>query len=116
MVSRISQLPDDLAGSLPDVLYARGDDAVWHLIFVTDASALEAAVSTDIVHYRRGQHLWVAYPKKSSKIKTDIDRDHGWEPIRAQDLHAVTQVSVSPTWSALRLRYRDEIRSFSRKF
>lgn len=58
----------------------------------------------------------MAYPKKSSSIKTDIDRDHGWEPFRPLDLHAVTQISISPTWSALRFRYRDEIKSFTRKF
>lgn len=34
----------------------------------------------------------------------------------AMDLHGVTQVSVSSIWSALRFRYRDEIKRFTRRF
>ena len=33
----------------------------------------------------------------------------------ALDLHGVTQISVSPLWSALRFRYRTEIKRFTRR-
>lgn len=116
MATRIRGLPDDLAETFAPALAAAGEPAVWHLVFAADTAALAGVAETDVPHYLRGQHLWVAYPKKSSRVKTDIDRDHGWDALRSLDLHAVAQVSVSPVWSALRFRYRDEIATFTRRF
>lgn len=53
--------------------------------------------------------LWFAYPKKSSGVKTDINRDTGWESARNAGWQAVTQVSIDDTWSALRFRPNEEI-------
>ena len=116
MATRITGLPDDLRAAFAPALKAEGADPVWHLAFAPDAAALERIAAEDVPHYARGQHLWVAYPKKTSGVQTDIDRDHGWEPFAALDLHGVTQISLSPVWSALRFRYRDEIKRFTRKF
>ena len=55
--------------------------------------------------------LWVTYPKKSGKIKTDISRDMGWEAMTQAGWDAVTLVSVDDTWSALRLRPLADIKS-----
>jgi hypothetical protein len=65
--------------------------------------------------YARGGRLWLAYPKKSGPIRTDISRDKGWEALASLDLLPVTQVALDETWSALRFRYRDEIRTLTRK-
>lgn len=48
--------------------------------------------------------LWFAYPKGSSKIKTDINRDI--MRVKGEDygITAVTIVSIDDTWSALRFR------------
>ncbi|HEU4962598.1 MAG TPA: hypothetical protein VFV52_01875 [Bacilli bacterium] len=48
--------------------------------------------------------LWVCYPKKSGKIKTDITRDVGWEPMTDLEYVLVSLVSVDTTWSAARVR------------
>ena len=116
MATRITDLPDDLRAAFAPALEARGGNPVWHLAFAPDAAALARIAAEDVPQYARGQHLWVAYPKKSAGMRSDIDRDHGWEPLAALDLHGVTQISVSPVWSALRFRYRDEIKRFTRKF
>ena len=86
------------------------------LIFVAHQAAMTEAAELAARLYARGQHLWIAYPKLSGKLKSDLSRDRGWEPIAAQDLHGVMQVSLSEDWSALRFRYRDEIKEFTRKF
>lgn len=116
MTARISRLPENLRANLAPCVAAIGPEPVWHLSFVSNSGDIARVATEDAPHYRRGQHFWVAYPKKSSGVQTDIDRDHGWEPLRTLDLHAVTQISISDTWSALRLRYRDEIKSFTRTF
>lgn len=48
--------------------------------------------------------LWIAYPKKSGKIKTDITRDIGWEALEAAGYDSVSLVSIDETWSAIRFR------------
>jgi len=52
--------------------------------------------------------LWIAFPKGTSKIQTDLTRDKGWDALRALDLKWVVLVSVDDTWSAFALRpYRE---------
>lgn len=116
MATRIAGLPEDLRADLAPAVAAAGEPAVWHLAFVASAADLARVAAQEVPHYRRGGHLWIAYPKKSSGVKTDIDRDRGWAPFETLDLHGVAQIALSPVWSALRFRYRDEIRSFTRKF
>ena len=53
--------------------------------------------------------LWIAYPKKSSGIVTDISRDEGWGGLTKQGWAAVTQIALDGTWSALRFRYAPEL-------
>lgn len=60
--------------------------------------------------------LWFSYPKKSSKIKTDINRDAGWKIVRDAGYEAVTQIAVDDTWSALRFRPAAAIAKLTRSF
>jgi len=46
--------------------------------------------------------FWATYPKGSSKIKTDINRDKGWEILEKAGYEGVSIVSMNETWSALR--------------
>ncbi len=51
--------------------------------------------------------LWVTYPKESSKMKADINRDTIRGYADAIGLTAVSLVSIDDTWSALRLKHQD---------
>lgn len=48
--------------------------------------------------------LWVTYPKGTSKIKTDINRDIIREYAQTIGLTSVAMISVNDIWSALRLK------------
>jgi hypothetical protein len=48
--------------------------------------------------------LWIAFPKGTSKIKTDRTRDKGWEKVEQQGLKWITLISLNDTWSAFSLR------------
>ncbi len=67
------------------------------------SSAALSAVSSDGL-------LWAAYPKKTSKIKTDIHRDQGWEPISEAGWEGVALVSLDETWSAMRFRPTEKVK------
>ncbi len=53
--------------------------------------------------------LWICYPKKSAKIKSDLSRDIIWEMTKGTGIRPVTQVSIDETWSALRFRPDDVV-------
>jgi hypothetical protein len=48
--------------------------------------------------------LWIAYPKGSSKIKTDINRDTGWKLMLTFHLEGVSLIAMDDTWSSMRYR------------
>jgi hypothetical protein len=116
MVARLSAVPPDLAAAFEAATATQGQgDGDWHICFVRDAAAIRRAAQDFVPGYGRGQHLWLAYPRKDSGLAPDINRDRGWDPLQAMDLLPVTQISLGPVWSALRWRYRDEIRTITRK-
>jgi len=86
----------------------------WLLIFLYERADVSRALAAAL-HYPTGGKLWFAYPKKSGALASDLDRDHGWEPLREAGFLAVTQVAIDADWSALRYRRREEISKLTRK-
>jgi hypothetical protein len=101
--------------AMDDVPDARADEPDLVLAFVRSAAEVAPRLAEALPLYRRGGRLWFAYPKKTGAIRTDITRDHGWEPLAQAGLLGVTQVAIDDTWSALRFRYRDEIKTLTRR-
>jgi hypothetical protein len=73
------------------------------MFFARHKKALNAFLSK-IEKLADSTALWIAYPKTTSGVKTDITRDQGWDALEEAGLSAVTQVAVDQTWSALRFR------------
>ena len=48
--------------------------------------------------------LWLAYPKKSSKVESDLSRDVFWDLVSEYGYRPVTQISIDEVWSGLRFR------------
>jgi len=84
-------------------------DAV--ILFAVDKAALDAQLDSGLSALKPGGMFWAAYPKKSSKIKTDLSRDEGWEGLHARGYEGVTLVSLDDTWSVYRSRPLSEIKS-----
>ncbi|AKT42539.1 DUF3052 family protein [Chondromyces crocatus] len=80
---------------------AKGTFDVVHL-FVREAKDLAKKAPRALAAVREGGVLWISYPKKSSGVKTDITRDHGWDVVEEAGWGPVSQVSIDDTWSALR--------------
>ena len=57
-------------------------------------------LSPDVLHNLSADGiLWFVYPKKS-----DINRDHGWEPLEVKGFKPVSKVAIDDEMSALRFR------------
>ena len=53
--------------------------------------------------------LWISYPKRSSKIDSDLSRDDMWELYIDESLRPVSQISIDETWSAVRFRPTEKV-------
>lgn len=94
-------------GHLPEgvqIVDASSEDQDFVQTFVKNIAELEEFGPTAIESVKYDGLLWICYPKKSSKMKTDISRDIGWEIMAENRLRPVTQISIDETWSALRFR------------
>lgn len=86
-----------------------GADAL--LLFVHGIEELESWAPVALSAITPEGLLWIAYPKQSSKIKTDLNRDKGWEPITRAGYEGVAMISIDATWSAVRFRPVELVKS-----
>jgi len=78
-------------------------------LFVKNIKELESFGPKALSALKYDGILWISYPKKSSKVETDISRDVGWDTIRKNGLRPVAAVSIDDVWSALRFRPIDQV-------
>jgi hypothetical protein len=74
-------------------------------LFVHNKAELDKYAKEATEALKQEGKLWIAYPKLSSKLKTDITRDKGWEAIDVLGWEGVTIISIDDTWSALQFKY-----------
>jgi hypothetical protein len=74
------------------------------LAFARDAKSLAALAKKAIAAVAAQGSLWVAYPKKTSGIATDISRDQGWDALQQAGWQGVSLVAVDDAWAAMRFR------------
>ncbi|RSD25404.1 hypothetical protein [Mesobacillus subterraneus] len=82
------------------------------LLFVNNSDEVKSLLSETISSLNEDALFWIAFPKKSSKVKTDINRDILASLV--QELSAyrpVSNVSIDDKWSALRFRHTDLVKT-----
>jgi len=98
-IESLSPLPEDVElNTKPDGEYE------FVLLFIRNQEELNTFGTKvlEVLHY--DGVLWIAYPKKSSGVQTDISRDEGWDFLAGAGLRSVSAVAIDSTWSALRFR------------
>lgn len=74
------------------------------LVFINNRDAYLKFLNLHLTDIEPDSILWFAYPKGTSKIKTDINRDIIRETGEEFGITTVTAISINDTWSALRFR------------
>ncbi|WP_242922008.1 YdeI/OmpD-associated family protein [Pontibacter liquoris] len=77
-------------------------------LFARSRQELEALAPQAIALLKPGALLWIAYPKKTSGIISDLTRDEGWKILDELGYGAVRQVALDDTWSSLRFKHESE--------
>jgi hypothetical protein len=73
-------------------------------VFVRSKADIDSYAQQALDAVRPGGMLWFSYPKKTSKVRTDINRDVGWDKLTGMGWECIAQVSIDDTWSAGRFR------------
>jgi hypothetical protein len=81
---------------------SRGLDLV--LLFALNQKELKARWSRALAAVKPDGALWVAYPKKSSGIDSDLSMGE-WDLTKGSGWNPVSMIGVDDTWSAVRFKY-----------
>ena len=90
-------------------IFPKKDKSTNTLVFINDSKELLDFLTNKLKNIETDSVLWFAYPKGTSKMKTDINRDT--IRITGEDfgITTVTAISIDDTWSALRFRPIDKV-------
>jgi len=74
------------------------------LIFAFSQKQLKEILKDVIPALHADAKFWIAYPKASSKIASDLCRDASWDFIESHGYETVRLVAVDNLWSAMRFK------------
>ena len=78
-------------------------------LFVKDLNELERFIDQVLKAVEYDAVLWISYPKGSSGVDTDLNRDKLWSALSDGGIRPVTQVSIVKVWSGMRFRPPEEV-------
>jgi hypothetical protein len=78
-------------------------------LFVRNSTVYHDLIGSALDALEYDAVFWICYPKKSSKVESDLSRDVLWELTGDTGLRPVTQVSIDAVWSALRYRPSEQV-------
>jgi hypothetical protein len=72
------------------------------LVFAVNESQLNGIIREVLPALHSDSKFWVAYPKISSKIATDLNRECSWECLTGSGYEGINEVPLDHVWTATR--------------
>jgi hypothetical protein len=72
------------------------------LLFAVSENQLNGILKEVIPALKDETKLWVAYPKVTSKIVTDLNRERSWNHLVTQGYESSERVDLDHVWAAMR--------------
>jgi hypothetical protein len=79
------------------------------LVFAISQKQLIDILKEVIPALQNDAKLWIAYPKVTSKIVSDLCRDNNWDFIGHYNLECVRQVALDNVWTAIHFKKTETI-------
>jgi len=80
------------------------------LVFAISHKQLNDILREIVPALHEDAKLWIAYPKVSSKIVSDLTRDRNWECIAQFGFESVRSITLDSIWSAMRFKRADQVK------
>jgi hypothetical protein len=80
-------------------------------IFATQLAEIRTSVPELLNHAAPGALVWIAYPKKTSGIESDLSRDVVCAALSGTGWRPVSIVAIDDVWAALRFRPEKDVKA-----
>ncbi len=77
------------------------------LVFAVNHNQLKDILKDVVPALADGAKLWIAYPKLSSKIVSDLSRDCNWDCIAAHGLESMRLIALDNVWCTAQFKKVD---------
>src|SRR5437773_12034089 len=74
------------------------------MLFATSQKELKGHWPKALAAVKADGALWVAYPKKSSGIESDLSMGE-WEATKGSDWNPVSMIGIDDSWSSVRFKF-----------
>jgi len=74
----------------------------YALVFAVNYNQLSSILKDVIPALRTKGKLWIAYPKPTSKIVSDLNRDLNWDCLLSKGFKKIDEVVIDHVWVAMR--------------
>ena len=78
------------------------------LVFAVNVNQLSGILRDVLPALHSEGVFWIAYPKSTSKIVTDLSRACSWECILSQGFETVQEVTLDHVWTAARFTKKEQ--------
>ena len=100
-------LPEDLNLMAEDELATIEDESLdWAHLFFKERAVFEEIFAVVKTKIKKNGSIWISWPKKAAKVKTDVDQSVVRNYGLSIGLVDVKVASVSEIWSGLKFMYR----------
>jgi hypothetical protein len=95
------------AKNLTPLLRSRKLD--FALVFAVSENQLNSILTDIVPALKQETRLWVAHPKVTSKISTDLNRDSSWTRLYDMGYETLETVSLDHVWQAISFNRAEEV-------
>ena len=81
------------------------------LVFAVSENQLNGILRDVMPALKEETKLWVAFPKATSKIVTDLNRESSWNKLTCEGYECVCKVELDHVWSATRFTKCELVKS-----
>jgi hypothetical protein len=85
------------------------------LVFAVNENQLTCILKDVLPALQEESKFWIAYPKSTSKIATDLNRQCSWDCVRTAGYDLADEVALDHVWSAMRFNKAAAVKATSRK-
>ncbi|MDQ0639164.1 hypothetical protein QF042_002729 [Pedobacter sp. W3I1] len=116
-VIKVANAPEQagaIFGDIPSNIIIKYDEeeAEFNVLiaFTLNKDLLDQQIKKNLKYIDAKSIIWIFYPKKTSKIKSDLDLMKSWEELNTFGLTPCASAAVNETWTALRLKLISEVK------
>jgi len=77
------------------------------LVFAVNRNQLSNILQDVFPALHSNSKLWIAYPKVTSKIASDLNRHSSWQVLNDSEYEATVQVALDHVWTAMLFKKAD---------